>query len=95
MSPSMTRSGIGVAFFLLALAPTTNAWAITVEVARACDEAVAKAFPPRQVGNPAAGSVKGSAKDQREYFNKCVANGGKVDDEPAKDNPAKGDKGGK
>ncbi|MBR0737636.1 hypothetical protein JQ581_11930 [Bradyrhizobium liaoningense] len=63
-------------------APAT-ASAITAEVARACDAAVAKAFPPRQVGNPAAGSAKGSGKDQREYFQKCVANNGKVDDIPA------------
>ncbi|KJC49523.1 hypothetical protein UP09_07055 [Bradyrhizobium sp. LTSP885] len=59
-----------------------TASALTAEVARACEAAVAKAFPPRQVGNPAAGSAKGSAKDQREYFNKCVTNNGKVDDVP-------------
>ncbi|UQR65365.1 hypothetical protein LRP30_09025 [Bradyrhizobium sp. C-145] len=54
---------------------------------------MAKAFPPKQIGNPAAGSTKGTAKDKREYFQKCVANNGKVDDMPAdapKDNkPAK------
>ncbi|MBB4427314.1 hypothetical protein GGD66_005896 [Bradyrhizobium sp. CIR48] len=44
---------------------------------------MAKAFPPRQIGNPAAGSAKGTAKDQRAYFQKCVANNGKVDDVPA------------
>ncbi|WP_244607761.1 hypothetical protein [Bradyrhizobium vignae] len=74
------------------VAPAT-ASAITAEVARACDAAVAKAFPPRQIGNPAAGSAKGTAKDRREYFQKCVASNGKVDDMPAdapKDNkPAK------
>jgi hypothetical protein len=86
---SMTRSGIGAAFLFLVLIAAPNASAVTAEVARACDTAVAKAFPPRQVGNPAAGSVKGSAKDQREYFNKCIASGGKVDDELSKDNPAK------
>ncbi|WP_245476837.1 hypothetical protein [Bradyrhizobium sp. Leo170] len=46
---------------------------------------MAKTFPPRQIGNPAAGSAKGTGKDQREFFNKCVANGGKMDAEPAKD----------
>ncbi|MBH5399960.1 hypothetical protein HZZ13_19515 [Bradyrhizobium sp. CNPSo 4010] len=65
------------------MAVPATASAITVEVARACDAAVAKAFPPRQIGNPAAGSTKGTAKDQREYFQKCVANNGKVDDIPA------------
>ncbi|WP_312016421.1 hypothetical protein [Bradyrhizobium liaoningense] len=73
---------VGLAGVLTLGAPAT-ASAITAEVARACDAAVAKAFPPRQVGNPAAGSAKGSGKDQREYFQKCVANNGKVDDIPA------------
>ncbi|WP_257195719.1 MULTISPECIES: hypothetical protein [unclassified Bradyrhizobium] len=44
---------------------------------------MAKAYPPRQIGNPAAGSLKGTAKDKREYYQKCVANNGKVDDAPA------------
>ena len=72
-----------VAFALLfaagGLAPT-GASAITVEVAKKCNSLVAKAFPPRQVGNPAAGSTKGTAKSERDYFNKCVANGGNMDD---------------
>jgi hypothetical protein len=72
---------------VLALAAPATALAISAEVARTCDAAVAKAFPPRQIGNPAAGSAKGSAKDQRDYFKKCVANNGKVDDAPA--DPAK------
>ena len=55
--------------------------AIDARVARACDALVAKAFPPRQPGNPASGSARGNAKDQRDYFSKCVANGGKVDDD--------------
>jgi hypothetical protein len=76
------RTLVGLAGVLTLGAPAT-ASAITAEVARACDAAVAKAFPPRQVGNPAAGSAKGSGKDQREYFQKCVANNGKVDDIPA------------
>lgn len=76
---------------LLTLAAPVTASAITAEVARACDTAVSKAFPPKQIGNPAAGSAKGSAKEQRDYFNKCVANNGKIDDtigEAPKDNKA-------
>ncbi|MGL3111376.1 hypothetical protein [Bradyrhizobium sp. BR 1432] len=77
----------------MTLAAPATASAITAEVARTCDAAMAKAFPPRQIGNPAAGSTKGTAKDKREYFQKCVANNGKVDDMPVdapKDNkPAK------
>jgi hypothetical protein len=59
-----------------------NASAITVEVAKKCDVLTAKAFPPRVVGNPAAGSGKGTGPSQRDYFNKCVANGGNMDNDP-------------
>jgi hypothetical protein len=76
--------GLITAFVVLCVC-NTQAHAISVEVARTCDALVAKTFPPRQISNPAAGSAKGSGKDQREYFNKCVANGGKMDAEPAKD----------
>ena len=65
-------------FVLVGLAPTA-APAITAEVAKKCESLTAKAFPPRQVGNPAAGSAQGTAQDQRGYFNKCVDAGGKVD----------------
>jgi hypothetical protein len=57
-----------------------QASAITAEVARKCNALTAKQFPAREPGNPAAGSAKGSGRSQYEYFNKCVANGGKVDD---------------
>jgi hypothetical protein len=56
-----------------------NASAITVEVAKKCNTLTAKAFPPREVGNPAAGSAKGTGQSQREYFSKCVASGGNMD----------------
>jgi hypothetical protein len=70
-----------VALLLIAIGPTaTDASAITVEVAKACHVLTDRAFPPRQAGNPAAGSAKGTAQDQRAYFSKCVANGGKVED---------------
>ena len=61
-----------------------SASAITAELAKKCNALAAKQFPPREIGNPAAGSAKGSGRAQREYFNKCVANDGKVDDSPAK-----------
>jgi hypothetical protein len=67
-----------IAFTLLLFAPT-GASAITVEVAKKCDALTAKAFPPRVVGNPAAGSAKGTPQEQRDYFKKCVANGGNMD----------------
>ena len=73
-------SGCAVAGLLAAatLLPT-GASAISVEVAKKCNVLVAKEFPPRQAGNPAAGSAKGSGQAQRDYFNKCVANGGNMD----------------
>lgn len=58
----------------------SGASAITVELAKKCEALTAKAFPPRVIGNPAAGSAKGSGKDAQAYFNKCVESGGKVDD---------------
>ncbi len=77
------RSISRVAIFALPLAVVglapTGASAISVEVAKKCDSLVAKAFPPREPGNPAAGSAKGTAQEQRDYFNKCVTNGGNMD----------------
>ena len=66
------------------LAHTNDAPAVTVEVARKCQGLMSKAFPPREPGNPAAGSAKGSGLDQQIYFKRCVANGGRVNDSPAK-----------
>jgi hypothetical protein len=63
---------------------TDSAAAITVEVAKKCNVLVAKAYPPVQAGNPAAGSTKGTVQDARAYFNKCVANGGNMDGGTAK-----------
>jgi hypothetical protein len=71
-----------VALICLAIWSTTNsASAITLDVARKCDALAYKAFPPSVVGNPAAGSAKGTSQDERNYFGKCVANGGNVDDQ--------------
>ncbi len=67
------------------LAPT-GASAITVEVAKKCNGLLAKAFPPREAGNPAAGSTKGNGQQQRDYFKKCVAKDGNMDDESADKN---------
>ena len=54
--------------------------AVTAEVARKCQALKQAAFPPREIGNPAAGSDKGSGADQAAFFRKCVANGGTIDD---------------
>lgn len=65
-------------------ATVASSSAVTPEVAKTCRALTAKAFPPREPGNPAAGSTKGSGRDQTSYFNKCVTNGGRVENDPAK-----------
>jgi hypothetical protein len=62
-----------------------SAPAITAEVAKKCNALIAKKFPPRVIGNPAAGSKKGTPEGQREYFNQCVQKGGNMgnDDTPS------------
>jgi len=62
---------------------TNSASAVTAEVAKKCDALTAKAFPPRIIGNPASGSANGTPEAQRNYFSKCVANGGNMDDQHA------------
>jgi hypothetical protein len=85
------KQGAYVLFLLAApIALPTGASAISVDVAKKCNAMLAKAFPPRQPGNPAAGSTKGSGLDQRNYFNKCVANNGNMDN--ASDNTNASDK---
>ena len=63
---------------------TERASAETVEVAKKCNALTAKAFPPRVVGNPAAGSAKGGGKVRQDYYRKCVSNGGNMDDDAGK-----------
>ncbi|HEY1579308.1 MAG TPA: hypothetical protein VGF82_19750 [Terracidiphilus sp.] len=71
---------IAFALLLAALGSApTDASAITVEVAQKCNALLAKAYPPRQAGNPAAGSTKGNGPAARDYFKKCVDNGGNMD----------------
>jgi len=59
---------------------TGGASAVTAEVAKKCAALTAKAYPPRVPGNPAAGLAKGTAQSERDYFNKCAAAGGNMDD---------------
>jgi hypothetical protein len=79
------RSASLALVFAAILAQTSVTSAITVEVARKCQAFTAKAFPPREAGNPAAGSAKGTGLDQHNYFMRCVANGGRVDDASPKE----------
>jgi hypothetical protein len=74
-------ASVSVALICIAVGSTTSgASAITVELARKCSALMTKAYPPRQPGNPAAGSTKGNGAEARAYYQKCVANNGKVDD---------------
>jgi hypothetical protein len=72
-------------FFVASTSITNSASAVTVELAKKCGALTHKAFPPRVIGNPAAGSAKGSGEDAQAYFDKCVKNGGKMDDAAPKD----------
>ena len=74
--------------FVVVVSVPRGASAVTVELAKKCDALTAKAFPPREPGNPAAGSVSGTGLAAQNYFGKCVANEGKVDGGPATQNNA-------
>ena len=77
---------VGAVLLCLATGPmTTGASAVTAEVAKKCQMLTDKAFPPRQIGNPASGRAKGTGQAQRAYFNNCVTNGGTVDDSGSKE----------
>ncbi|UFX46331.1 hypothetical protein HAP47_0006465 [Bradyrhizobium sp. 41S5] len=78
------RAALAFSLVTPLLLPTETS-AVTVEVARKCNALVAKNFPPRQPGNPAAGSAKGNGQAERDYFKKCVDSGGNVDDTADKD----------
>jgi hypothetical protein len=60
-------------------APQSTSTSSPAELARKCDALTAKAFPPIEPGNPAAGSTKGSGLEAQSYFRKCIANDGRVD----------------
>ena len=81
----LNLAGVWLALIGVALvAAPERASAISVEVAKKCNALLAKQFPPREPGNPAAGSTKGSGADQRAFFSKCLANNGNMEDKPAK-----------
>lgn len=92
--PATLIAAIGVACSLAA----PSASAITAEVAKKCGALADKAFPLRVAGNPAAGRKNGTSTDFRDYFNKCVANGGNAPDagqDTGKNAPAAGQGSGK
>ena len=62
-----------------------NASAITAEVAKKCGALADTAYPLRVPGNPAAGRTHGTAQDVRDYFNKCVAKEGNMQQQAPKE----------
>ena len=85
-SAMLTKLRYGTALFALfcltCLPTTRSAIAITAELARKCGALTDKAYPLRVPGNPAAGREHGTAKEARDYFNKCVANRGNIGEQP-------------
>ena len=81
----LTKPRFALAFaglICIALAsPPHSARAVTAEVAKKCSALTDKIFPPRVIGNPGAGSTKGNGLAEQAYFKKCVASGGKVEDD--------------
>ena len=51
-----------------------RAFAISAELAKQCREMMVKAYPP-----VLAGTRKGTAQAERDFFQNCIANDGKVD----------------
>jgi hypothetical protein len=82
--PRLVLVFAGLICFTLASTPH-GALAATAEVAKKCSALTAKVFPPRVIGNPGAGSAKGDGLAEQAYFKKCVASGGKVEDDGAHD----------
>lgn len=86
MAANLKFSTALVALIWIGLVTMTNgASAVTVEVARKCAALTAKAYPPRVIGNPAAGSATGTGAAERSYNQKCVANGGNMDKPASKE----------
>jgi hypothetical protein len=61
-----------------------SATALTFELARKCREMAVKAYPP-----VVAGSRQGTAQKERDYFRSCVAQSGRMDDQPPTENQKK------
>jgi hypothetical protein len=79
-NPKFGNALTGIVCLAVLLMPQSTL-AVTAEVAKKCSTLMAKKFPPRIIGNPAAGSTKGTPEGEREYFNQCVQNGGNMGDD--------------
>lgn len=80
---NLTDGAVALLLATIIMMPT-GAQAVTAELARKCSALMAKEFPPREPGNPAAGSAKGNGQAARDYYKKCIDNGGNVNGGTAK-----------
>ena len=78
MLAKLRFSSVILASLCITVAPMTNAFAVTAEVARKCGALTDKAYAPLVPGNPAAGRANGDSHSIHKYFNRCVANGGQM-----------------
>jgi hypothetical protein len=79
MLAKVTCSAALTALICLAdLGVATSATAIPAELARKCSALANRAYPLSASHNPASGRKHGSSQAVRNYFNRCVANGGKM-----------------
>ena len=62
---------------VVTFATTQVAYVISADLAKKCRELAIKSHPPTL-----AGSSKGTAQAERDYFRQCVAKGGNVESDP-------------
>ena len=80
---NLTDGAVALLLATMVMMPT-GAQALTAELARKCSALMAKEFPPREPGNPAAGSAKGNGQAARDYYQKCIDSGGNINSGPEK-----------
>ena len=66
--PSFRSALLALICIALGSSISYPAAAVTVEVARKCKVLTDKAYPPREPGNPAAGSAKGTGLAAQGFF---------------------------
>jgi len=85
MLAKMTYGAALTALICLAdLGVASSETTIPAELARKCSALANRAYPLRVSHNPASGRKHGSAQAVRNYFNTCVANGGKMKEHGSK-----------
>ena len=88
--PSNLKSGSGLAALVcMAIGSMTcGASAVTLEVAKKCEELTMKEYPFREPGNPAAGLKRGTTREADRYHRECLEKGGNVDPQPESPAPS-------